>query len=81
MDPQNLGALIRAAYCLGAAGVLAVSKNCAPLSAVTTKASAGVLEAWPVHSCDNLPRTLADAAERGWTVLGAAADRGSVPCR
>jgi len=79
-DPQNLGALVRSAYCLGAAGLLACAKNCAPLSAAATKASAGVLEAWPVHSCNNLARTLADAAERGWTVVGAAAERGAEPC-
>ena len=38
---QNLGAIVRTAYCLGAAGVLGCSKNCAPLSAVVSKASAG----------------------------------------
>ncbi|EFJ51595.1 hypothetical protein VOLCADRAFT_103485 [Volvox carteri f. nagariensis] len=78
VDPQNLGAVVRSAYCLGAGGVLACARNCAPLSAVVSKASAGALEALQVHSCRNLPRTLMDARDRkGWTVLGAAAGSGS----
>jgi 21S rRNA (GM2251-2'-O)-methyltransferase len=78
-DPQNLGAMVRSAYCLGAAGVLASSKNCAPLSAVVSKASAGALEVMPMHSCKIMHRTLADAAAKGWAVVGAAAGAGSVP--
>ncbi|KXZ51241.1 hypothetical protein GPECTOR_13g728 [Gonium pectorale] len=80
VDPQNLGAVVRSAYCLGAAGVLACSRNCAPLSPVVSKASAGALEALPLHSCRNLPRTLLDARDnKGWAVLGAAAGGGSQP--
>ncbi|KAG2443921.1 hypothetical protein HXX76_002261 [Chlamydomonas incerta] len=80
VDPQNLGAVVRSAYCLGAAGVLACSRNCAPLSPVVSKASAGALEALPLHSCHNLPRTLLDARDlKGWAVLGAAAGSGSQP--
>jgi 21S rRNA (GM2251-2'-O)-methyltransferase len=78
-DPQNLGAMVRSAYCLGAAGVLATSKNCAPLSAVVSKASAGAVEVLPLHSCRNMQRTLADAAAKGWAVLGAAAGPDSTP--
>jgi 21S rRNA (GM2251-2'-O)-methyltransferase len=81
VDPQNLGAVIRSAYCLGATGVLACSKNCAPLSAVVSKASAGVLEVIELHSCNSLPRTLLDAREKGWLVLGAAAGQSSKSCR
>ena len=44
MDPQNFGAIIRSAHCLGVSGILACSRNCAPLSAAVSKASAGVLE-------------------------------------
>ncbi|GLI66164.1 hypothetical protein VaNZ11_009924 [Volvox africanus] len=80
VDPQNLGAVVRSAYCLGAAGVLACARNCAPLSAVVSKASAGALEALQLYSCHNLPRTLLDARDnKGWAVLGAAAGSGSVP--
>jgi tRNA G18 (ribose-2'-O)-methylase SpoU len=76
---QNLGSLLRSAHCLGADGVLATAKNCAPLSAVVSKASAGALEVMEVHAVKNLPRTLADAAERGWEVVGASGERGAPP--
>ena len=44
MDPQNFGAIVRSAHCLGVSGILACSRNCAPLSAAVSRASAGVLE-------------------------------------
>ena len=38
------------------------------------------MEALPLHSCHNLPRTLMDARDlKGWAVLGAAAGGGSEP--
>lgn len=76
---QNLGAMLRSAHCLGASGVIASAKNCAPLSAVVSKASAGALEVMTLYNCRNLPRTLADAAERGWAVVGAAGEAGATP--
>ncbi len=33
-----------------------------------------------VHACNNLPRTLADAAGRGWAVVGTALDDKAVSC-
>lgn len=68
MTQQNFGAILRSAYFLGAAGVLACKRNSAPLSGVVSKASAGALEQMPVHSCSNLPRTLQDARDSGWLV-------------
>ncbi len=45
LDAQmNFGAALRCAHFLGAAGVLACSRNAAPLSPVVSKASAGALE-------------------------------------
>jgi 21S rRNA (GM2251-2'-O)-methyltransferase len=71
-DPQNLGSLLRSALFLGAAGVLVSEKNSAPLSPAVSRASAGAMELMTVHSTRNLVRTLADAAEAGWLVAGAA---------
>ena len=34
----------------------------------------------PVHSCRSLPQTLAAAKERGWTIVGAAAQSDALPC-
>jgi len=80
MDPQNFGAALRSAHFLGANGVLTCSRNSAPLSPVVSKASAGAMEAMPVYSAQNLPRTLAAAAESGWQVIGAASEASSVNC-
>ena len=74
---QNFGAVARSVMFLGAAGVLVSTRNCAPLSAAASKASAGALEALPVHGCDNLPRTLTAARRAGWAVLGADAGGGA----
>lgn len=71
--------MLRSAHCLGADGVLASAKNCAPLSAVVSKASAGALEVMTLHAVGNLPRALTEAAERGWAVVGAAAERDATP--
>lgn len=72
--------MVRSGMFLGAAGILAASKNCAPLSPAASKASAGCLEALQIHDCDNLPRTLAQAAEDGWSVVGASASSEAVEC-
>jgi len=79
-DPQNLGAVIRSAYFLGATGVLICSKNSAPLSGVVSKASAGALEKMTIYSCRNLPTTLNDARSKGWDVIATCADEESIPC-
>jgi len=79
VDPQNLGALLRSAYFLGGKnkiGVLVCSKNSAPLSATVSASSAGALEIIPVHSTTNLPRTLNQAKQDGFRIIGASS---SVP--
>ncbi len=80
VDPQNFGAALRSAHFLGAAGVLTCRRNSAPLSAAVSKASAGAMEAAPVHSARNLPATLAAAREAGWAVVGASAEARALPC-
>lgn len=78
VDPQNLGALIRSAYFLGhqRLGVMVCSKNSAPPTPVVSAASAGALEVQTVYSTNNLPRTLQNAVEDGWRIIGASS---SVP--
>lgn len=80
-DPQNLGAVMRTAYFLGANGVLLCSKNSAPLSGVVSKASSGALEKMTVHSCRSLPTTLVDAKAKGWDVVAASGGDESIPCQ
>lgn len=75
VDPQNLGNLLRTACFVGVEGVLLTVKNSAPLSATCSKASAGALETMNnVFGTNNLPRTLAEASQNGWRVVGADAD-------
>lgn len=80
VDPQNLGALLRSAYFLGGkknnVGILVCSKNSAPPSPIVSATSAGALEVVDVHSTSNLPRTLNQAREDGFRIIGASA---SVP--
>jgi 21S rRNA (GM2251-2'-O)-methyltransferase len=76
-DPQNLGAILRSAHFLGAAGVLLSPTNCAPPSPAVSKASAGALEWVAVHAASRpLPAVLRAAAEAGWDVVGAASSSG-----
>lgn len=65
---QNLGAMVRSAYFFGVKGVLLSTKNCAPLSAVASKASAGTLEDIAIYDSKNLMATLELAAEVGYQV-------------
>lgn len=41
----------------------------------------GALEAMQLHSCTNMPKTLADAVSKGWAVLGAAMHSNAVGIR
>ena len=76
-DPQNMGAVLRSALFLGAAGVVTCARNSAPLSPVVSKASAGAMELMPLHACSSMPSFLASCAANGWDVLGADAGPGS----
>jgi 21S rRNA (GM2251-2'-O)-methyltransferase len=78
VDPQNLGALLRSAYFLGQKklGILVCSKNSAPPTPVVSAASAGALELVSVYSTNNLPRTLNQARDDGFRIIGASS---SVP--
>ena len=69
-DPQNVGALFRAAECAGASGALLSERRAPPLGSVVSRASAGALEHLPVARVVNLARALARAQERGFWVVG-----------
>jgi 23S rRNA (guanosine2251-2'-O)-methyltransferase len=72
-DPQNLGALVRSAYALGADGVVVPKDRSAGLTPVASKAAAGALEHCPIARVTNLARAIDDLKEAGvWTVALAA---------
>jgi len=72
-DPQNLGALVRAAHMLGAGGVIVPKDRAAQVTPAVVRASAGASEHTPIASVTNLVRTLEELIERGLWILGAVA--------
>ena len=73
-DPHNVGAVLRSASFFGAAGVI-LSKSCARLSPVVSKASAGALERFAAEGrlfgATSLRATLRSARDAGWLAVGA----------
>ena len=72
-DPHNLGAVIRAAECAGAHGVIIPKRRSAGLTAVVAKTSAGAVSYLPVARVPNLTAVLKKLKERGLWVFGTAA--------
>ena len=76
-DPHNLGALLRTCDGAGVNGVLMTERRSAPLSAVVAKSSAGAMEHVRLARVTNLVRSLEQAKERHFWILGLD-ERGSV---
>jgi 23S rRNA (guanosine2251-2'-O)-methyltransferase len=72
-DPQNLGAVIRTAECVGATGVIMPERRSAEVTAAVCKASAGAVEHLPVAQVRNLADFLGEAKAAGCWTYGAAA--------
>ncbi len=69
-DPRNMGALLRSAAALGAAGAVFPRDRAAPLSPAAVKASAGASEHLPLARVVNVVRALELLKERGFWCLG-----------
>jgi 23S rRNA (guanosine2251-2'-O)-methyltransferase len=69
-DPQNVGAILRAADAAGATGLLIANRRSPPLGAAVARASAGAVEWLPIAHVVNLPRSLRAAREQGFWLLG-----------
>jgi 23S rRNA (guanosine2251-2'-O)-methyltransferase len=68
-DPHNLGAILRAAECFGATGVVWSKNRTAPLTPVVTKVSVGASELLPLCPVANLHQALERLKKEGlWTV-------------
>lgn len=76
-DPQNLGAIIRAAHQAGAHGVLLGTRSTAPLTPAAVKASSGASEHTKVARVPSLPNALLDVQrkQKAW-ILGTDAREG-----
>jgi 23S rRNA (guanosine2251-2'-O)-methyltransferase len=76
-DPQNLGAVIRAAEGAGAHALVIPDRRSAAVTAATRRAAAGATSHLAVAIVPNLVRTLGDLQEDGFWVSGLTADEPS----
>ena len=77
-DPQNLGAVLRTVDAAGAHGVLIPQRRSCQLSAAVAKASAGAIEYVKVAQIGNVAQTLEDLKKRGFWVVGADPEKGTL---
>lgn len=72
-DPHNLGALIRAAECAGAHGLIIPKRRGALLTGIVSKSSAGALEHLMIAKVTNLVATVEELKEKGLWIFAAEA--------
>jgi len=70
-DPQNFGAIIRSAECLGASAVLWSKNRGAELTPVAAKASSGASEIIPLIRVSNLATSVDQLKKEGYEVIAA----------
>lgn len=69
-DPHNLGAIIRAAECFGADGLIYSPNRGCDLTPVVYKSSAGAVEHLEIIRENNLHQALLEAKKLGYWVIG-----------
>jgi len=69
-DPQNMGAIIRSAACLGASAVLSTERRASPLTQTVLRSSAGAAQTLPFFRIGNLAQTLRILKEQGFWIYG-----------
>ncbi|MCE7884371.1 MAG: RNA methyltransferase [Actinobacteria bacterium ATB1] len=70
VDPRNLGAALRVADAMGAAGVVVSSRRSSPVTPTVVKASAGAIEWVPLVTVGNLAGALSELRDRGRWIIG-----------
>jgi 23S rRNA (guanosine2251-2'-O)-methyltransferase len=75
-DPQNLGAVARAAECAGAGGLVVPRHRAAHVTPAVARASAGAVEHLPIAIVPNLADWLLEIRRPGLWTYGADADAG-----
>lgn len=73
-DPQNLGAIIRTACCVGADGVFIPERRAVGLTETVAKTSAGAVEHVAVARVVNMSRFVEEMKERNIWTIGTGAD-------
>ena len=69
-DPQNVGAIFRAAAAFGARGVILQDRHAPALAGALAKAAAGAIDKVPHARQTNLSRTLERLEDMGWRAVG-----------
>lgn len=69
-DPQNVGAIFRAAAAFGARGVILQDRHAPALAGALAKAAAGAVDKVPHARETNLSRTLERLEDMGWRAVG-----------
>jgi 23S rRNA (guanosine2251-2'-O)-methyltransferase len=69
-DPQNLGAIIRTAECVGAHGVIIPKHHAAPVSSGVIKASAGAAQYVNVAKVTNIAQTIDELKSKKVWIIG-----------
>ncbi|NLN63790.1 MAG: 23S rRNA (guanosine(2251)-2'-O)-methyltransferase RlmB [Myxococcales bacterium] len=70
-DPGNLGAIVRSAHALGAAGLLITRDHSATMTPAAVRASVGASERIPIARITNLSQTITTLKKAGYHVYGA----------
>ncbi len=70
VDPQNLGALVRTAVCMGVYAIFIPKDRCAAPSPAASKASAGALEHARICVVTNLAHCMKELKKNGFWIIG-----------
>ena len=73
-DPHNFGAILRTCDAVGAHGVVRQTRHAAPLTGVTSKASAGAAAHVKIADVVNVARAVEELTEAGIWTVGLAGD-------
>lgn len=69
-DPQNLGAILRTAACVGVDGVIIEKNRSVSLNSTVAKVSVGAIDVVKVARVTNLSQTLNKLKEDGYWIIG-----------
>ncbi|CUM66418.1 uncharacterized protein PRCAT00004082001 [Priceomyces carsonii] len=68
-DPQNMGAIVRSAYFLGADFIVVPDHDTARLGPVASKASAGALELMDIYQVEDSFDFISQSKKNGWSII------------
>lgn len=80
MDPQNVGAILRASEAFGVDGVVIPLRGCAPVTPAVVRASSGAAEHVRVARVVSLTDTLLRLRKEGLLIVGLEVTGGAVSC-